>query len=246
MVLESTDINKPFSNIRLWNPKYFVVLSPIFSFLLPGILFSMNIGQLGDRKKQKIYIAGFIISLVLFMFCFYLMPDDWGNIPKYIGEAVNIAIGSYLYKLQKSDYENWKLSGQKNKSFLLPVIISIIPVIAIIGFLIYANKFERSEYKEKEDVIFYDKGIPLNDVKILYKGLEDWGVFEVDEKVFSGLMIDEGKQYGFGWSYKEGIVFDKSIEAMKENFEEFFNSNYKMKKRIEFIPLDSNYERMKK
>ena len=39
------------SNVKLWNPKGFIVIGILFSFLPAAILYSINYGRLGFRKE---------------------------------------------------------------------------------------------------------------------------------------------------------------------------------------------------
>ncbi|MGH4119506.1 hypothetical protein [Clostridium sp.] len=62
--MENTSENMGLSNVKetnqgtgkkLWNPKGFLILSILFSFLPAGILYSLNYGRLGLSKKEITY-----------------------------------------------------------------------------------------------------------------------------------------------------------------------------------------------
>lgn len=86
------------------DPKWLVLISLLFSFLVAGIVAGFNYGHLGrPEKKRKVIlytVLGFILLLVITAM---LPPLDWLF---YFG--INLGIGMFLSGDQQIDYLRWK------------------------------------------------------------------------------------------------------------------------------------------
>ena len=239
-------------SIKIYNPLIFIILSPIFSFLLPGILFSVNIGRMGNRRKQYFFLALFITLFLIFLaFSYYLIPDSAMGFDRIVFMGINIGMGYSLYHFQKADYDGWILCGAKKTFpgwyiFVGSILLGLMTVLIYLSRHPELNEGNMGVYKEKEDTLFYDRTIPIDDIKTLYAGLEKLEAFQEDQHLQSPILVDRKDMYLLEWPMNEGVVYDAKIESIKEQLEEYINGNLKLKKPLQFIPVDSKAHPLEK
>jgi hypothetical protein len=234
----------------MWNPKGFIPLSVLFSFILPGILF---IGNESVEKKRKIkHYIYVLLTGIIFLILAYIL-SRYSDKTKYFAEAINIIIGTSLYYKQKEMYSEHISNGGIRKKMLFPILIGIIPIVAIVIFStrnidsndnIVSNESVYTDgklkYKIEEDSIYYDKDIPIDDVEIIYNELSDT-LFKVDGNVLQAIIVNKKDKYDFIWSFRKNFEKNNDISNMKKIFDSEVNRRIKIKKRIEFIPVDYKY-----
>jgi hypothetical protein len=123
----SENVEDPQSH-RLYNPRFFIVLGLLFSFLLPGILYSINEGELKSRRWRTwlvVMFAGAFLGLVAVLI---VGGDRLGTGARWGFLGINFGVSGLLYSLQSRSYTQWLSSGQKPRSVVVPVAIAAIPL----------------------------------------------------------------------------------------------------------------------
>jgi hypothetical protein len=177
--------------IRLYSPGSFPVLAMLFSQLLPGILYAINIGKLGNARKRNLLIVIFL-GLEAALFALVIVSSaKFGNYAKYVFEAINIGVGSILYQKQKADYQAWKTDGTKPCSLLWPICIAIVPVTLIVVLSVLNPLTGAKSYLSDGSTIYYDNGVSKTDVEAVSGVLEKIGLFTPGGATFNLMLRNE-------------------------------------------------------
>ena len=181
------------SGVKLYNPKYFILLAALLSGLVTIFLAASNYGRLGrDNIKRRMLFWGFIGYLVIFT-VLMLMPETDETASRYIGWVINLPVGYYLWYKQKSLYETALSIGANRESLLkggakglgLVVCAFLIPLVAwivVTEFQINQGEslIEQEKYEEAsihfERLYASDSEDPdiVSNLAVCYIFLEEW------------------------------------------------------------------------
>lgn len=99
--LDSKETEKyAFLEKKIWNPKNFVVLSIVFSYLPVAIFYSLNYGRLGYSKKRTIFMISSIVVYVLLI----TLVIFANTLVASLFTGLNIGLGIYFRSSQKELY----------------------------------------------------------------------------------------------------------------------------------------------
>jgi tetratricopeptide (TPR) repeat protein len=130
---EGTEIcpacNLRFSEISLYDPKHFIWLSMIFTFVVPAFLAAVNFGRLGRSDLKRAWlifaIAGLagIVLVVRYLDQHFLTElglsgYDERMLSRLGGYAVNLPIGAYLSRKQRPLFRGAQELGIRKASAL--------------------------------------------------------------------------------------------------------------------------------
>lgn len=136
--------NLRFSDISLYDPKHFVWLAMVFSFVVPSLLAAINFGRLGRPDLKKAWLIGGIAGLaVLVLFVRYFgepfldelgvtgsdreMATQWG------GYLVNLPIAGFLFFRQRALFRGALELGARKASMFKGAVAGIALAFAV-GF----------------------------------------------------------------------------------------------------------------
>jgi len=174
---------------KLWNPISFLIISAVFSFLPTGILYALNWGRLGYKKKRNLYLIGSVLAFTLFCAVASFIPETLA-MGFYIG--VNIGAGSYFMQSQRKDYKAHIENGGKKASLLLPLFICIVAAAILIWALFMAKNIPDNHMMFGSDKLYYTDNVQAEDVRALGEYLTDVGLFADDNNpVFVKLDMQE-------------------------------------------------------
>ena len=119
--------NLRFSTISLYSPKWFVLMSMLFSFVVPAYLASANWGRLGNQVKRKTWLFGSIAGLVGVWVLLFNLEDLLGidaeegeHAMRYIGRVmsygINLPLGYLLKQQQQPLFKRGMKLGMKPAS----------------------------------------------------------------------------------------------------------------------------------
>jgi hypothetical protein len=206
------------SDKPLWNPKSFIIISALFSFLPAGIMYSINCKRLGFKQKgNKVIvfsILGFIATLIVFSF----LP---GNFGKYVGMGINGAIGAQLMREQLPMFNEHISRGGKKASLVMPIIMGIVLTGIILVPLIYASNIPESNLAFGDDEIYFTPNVKEAEVETLGEYLTEYEFFVNDGNIISLKFDKEPSDI-----YVVSVIVDKeSIDnpEMLQGFSDFAN-----------------------
>lgn len=238
------------SDKKYYNPMSFLVLAPTFSFLLPAILYSINIGNSENKKKMMNYIIFFI-----FLFAFTCIVNFFSydaivglvgeNNFKHIYAGFNGGFGAYFYSKQEPHYKIWKNLGGKNKSLVLPIFLAITVCIPIIYYLVNNPFANVSEYIQGKHKIYYDEEISETEIKELFSKLKEIGVIK-DNDTFEALIKNTSKSYEYYFAVKDEYIDSEEVKEIKIELENNINKEGFLKKKFVLVQVDSSYNKVGK
>jgi hypothetical protein len=121
---------------RLYNPGSYIPLSIIFSFLLPGVLFSINQGKLHGKRTRNLLCALFVGGMIA-LFTLAVLIDGISETAGRLGFlGINVSIAGLLMTIQMPDYRRWKTTGQRPRRIVYPILIGLGLVCAIATVII--------------------------------------------------------------------------------------------------------------
>jgi hypothetical protein len=210
-----TNFIKNTNEKKLWNPKWFIIISIIFSFLPSLLLYSINYGRLGMAKRRaKALLNGIILFVVIvFLILMNIIPYSL-YILLYVG--CNVGLGSYMNRSQSELYKMHVKAGGKTASFLIPVIICFIIILGLIAAMIYSINVPFTKMDFHGDELYYTKNVNKDEVKKLGNYLYDNSFFK-DDKITMAVKIDKiSKAYIFSFpANREALKESKIIEYSK-------------------------------
>lgn len=207
-----TEINSSISTKKLWNPKSFIILSALFSFLPTGIICSLNYGRLGDNKKKWITLALTILGFIAFT----ILASQLTVKTSSFLLPINIGIGIFLRNIQKELYNEHIQNGGKRASYFLPIFIGVLYCSLVIGVLIYTADMPRNSIDYGQNHVYYTNTITKSEAKRLGDYFKSGDVFTDNSKM--SIKIDKEKDiYIFSFMVKDDAVNDQSfIDSMKD------------------------------
>jgi hypothetical protein len=233
---------------RYYNPKTFPILAPLFSFLLPAILYGINIKRTGSCRKGNIIIAvSILLEVVLFtiIVLFSDLIDKYiNNLSKYFFEGINIAIGTGLYFGQKTQYDNWKVYGLNPKSIFLPIAITFLPL-GVYIYLFFTNPFASNPiYEYKKNSIAYEQSINSTLVHDLCDELFNMGIF-TNESSFNFFLQDSVDAYQLQIPVIKEFQNSDNIKKLLMQIEITLNDSKHFGKKVVVIQVDENFNGVK-
>lgn len=227
----------------LWNPKSFLVISCLFSFLPAAIMYSINYKRLGYGQKWKKFLGLSIIGFVGTIVLFSLLP---GNFGKYLGVGINAGIGGAMMKEQLPIFEEYIAKGGKKASLILPIILSTILMGLFLFPVFYAINIPESSKTFGDDEIYFTTSVTEKEINNLGDYLVNQEVFREDNSVMS-LKLDKTTDN----VYIISVIVDKeSIDNPQtlSNFEEFGNyisQNVFNNSKVEIHLCDNRFKKLK-
>jgi hypothetical protein len=236
-------------NKRYYNPKYFIFLAPLFSFVLPGILFGINIRNSESKTKGNQFILlTAICGSVLFTGLYFLgayFQQFVGDSSKYIFEGLNVSIGIYLFQKQKIAYQQWKSYGKKPKYMIFPILIAIIPV-AILIVLTVSNHFvNKTLYNYGNNNIYHSDNMDKGDVEKIVNAYIDTGIMKEDNEMVL-LIEDHPTEYWFYIPIKNEKVNSESTKKFLTSLENYFNDKKVVSKKMVVIQTNEKFQIIKR
>lgn len=203
-----TEISTSMPIKKLWNPKSFIILSVIFSFLPTGIICSLNYGRLGDNKKKWITL----ISTILCFITFIGLADLLQVKNSALLLPINVCIGIFFRNIQKKLYDEHIINGGERASYFLPILIGFLLIASIIAIRIYTIDMPENSITYGQNKVYYTNAIKESEARKLgdyFKGDIFTDTSKIDVKIDK-----EQNTYVFSL-----IVNDDTI-----NNQEFINS----------------------
>ncbi|GAA0180128.1 hypothetical protein SH2C18_28760 [Clostridium sediminicola] len=184
MTLEKTEY--PLNKKGLWNPKKFILISVLFSFLPVAILYSINYGRLNNKRKRN-------ISLIIYSVIFVTVPALGFLLDGFVSDsafasmvtALSVSIAFHLKNDQMKLYEEHIENGGKKASFMIPVVICLTFTVLILGTFIYTINIPDKYKIIQGDELYYTENISIDEVEKLGKYLEENEIFIDDENIIS-------------------------------------------------------------
>ncbi len=211
----SSPLKKSVKEKPLYNPKWFIIISMVFSFLPALILYSINYGRLGlGKKRGKALLNGIILFIVIiFMLLMNIIPFNL-YIILYIG--CNVGFGSYMNKTQAELYKMHIKAGGTGASFLFPIITSIVIIAMLIAAMIYSINIPFTKMTFHGDELYYTKNVNKLEVEKLGNYLYNNNFFK-DDKVTISVKLDKSPA-GYIFSFpanREALGDNKIIQYSK-------------------------------
>jgi len=191
---------------KLWNPKGFLILSILFSFLPAAVLYSLNYGRLGLSKKRNISL---VVSFVFFTVMISMVFVINLGIMKSIFYGVNIGAAIFMNNNQAKIFENHMKNGGKKASYIVPTLISIVITAVILSVAFYSINIPDQKLIFKGNELYYTERISRQDVEKLGIYLSEQGFLNENQK--ASIKIDKL------WNtYKLSLIIDKTRIEDKE------------------------------
>lgn len=230
---------------RYYNPKIFIFLAPLFSFILPGVLFGINVYNSKGKKRGIQSLAFVLLSGICFFITVILLGNYFqkfiGGNSKYFFEAINIGIGALLYDKQRKQFKTWLTLGGKPKNILPPVLISVVPV-ALLVWAALANQFVNTElFEYGNNDIYYSKEINGNEVEKIVNAFLTTRI--MNEKSEMLLIIKKHtNEYWFLIPIKKDAINRTETMKMLNSIEIVLNTNSNISKEIKVIQMNEKFK----
>lgn len=167
---------------KLWNPKGFLILSILFSFLPAAILYSLNYGRLGFSKKKNISL---LISIIAFAIMISMALLINLNILKGIFYGLNIGAAVYMRQDQSKLFENHVLNGGRKASYLVPVLVSTVITAIFLVLMFYSINIPDQKLMFNGSELYFTENVQKSDAEKLGTYLTNKAFLTKTEKFLS-------------------------------------------------------------
>jgi hypothetical protein len=236
-------------NKRYYNPKYFIVLAPLFSFVLPGVLFGINVRNSESKTKGNQFIVlTAICGAVLFTGLYFLgtyFQQFISDSSKYIFEGLNVSIGFVLFQKQKMAYQQWKIYGKKPKFILFPILISVIPVAILVGLTVSNHFVDKTLYNYGNNNIYYSSNMDKGDFEKIVNAYKATGIIKENSEMVL-LIEDHPTEYWFYIPIKNDQVNSESTNKFLTGLENYFNDKKMVSKKLKVIQTNEKFQIIKR
>jgi hypothetical protein len=202
-------INQEFdetTKLRLWNPKGFLIISILFSFLPAAILYSLNYGRLGHYKKRNLSLVISVTGFIVMLSMAFVIEQ---GIIKSIFYGLNAGVALFMKNDQSIMFESHIKNGGGKASYLIPGILSIVITAVFLGLIIYSSNIPDQKLMFRGNELYYTERVQKGEVEKLGEYLSEQGFFSEDRKV--SVKIDKRST-----TYKFSLIIDKSHIEDKE------------------------------
>jgi hypothetical protein len=226
---------------KLWNPKFFIVISALFSFLPAAILYSLNYGRLGNGKKRNMLLIAYIFLFIIVISLSFLIQN---SIMKALFYGLNIGLGVYMQIDQTKLYIKHIQEGGKKASYIIPVIICT----CITGFVIWGmfssvNVPDQMK-KFSGDEMYYTDNVTINEVNKLGNFLEENDFFINDGKTVSVKLDKKSDTYIFSMILNKKYIDDKEYMDNLKQFAQQLSTDL-FKSKVEIDICDNTFKPIK-
>jgi hypothetical protein len=206
VVLNSGEEINQTTGIRLWNPKGFLILGVLFSFLPAAILYSLNYGRLGLSRKRNISLAASFIAFVVMISMAIIIEQ---GIAKSIIYGLNIGAVIFMRNNQSMIFQNHIINGGHKASYLVPVFTSVAISAGLLVLIFHSINIPDQKLMFKGSELYYTERVPGEEAEKLGAYLSEQGFFSEGTKV--SVKIDKQSN-----AYKFSLIIDKSRLGDKE------------------------------
>lgn len=192
----------------LWNPKYFIIISFLFSFLSAAILYSLNYGRCGFTKKRTRYLLG---AVGIFIAIIFVTFNTSSQITKYVFMVLNVSLGVYMQKDQTHLFEEHIENGGKKASFIIPLVLCIALSAVLIGINVYYSSIPDTKITYGEDELYYTNRVNKEEIEKLGEYLSYSGFFVEDNHEISAKIDKKSDKYIFSFPINEEYLNDEEV-----------------------------------
>lgn len=226
---------------KLWNPKGFIILSVLFSFLPAAILYSLNYGRLGFCKKRNISL---LISFIAFIGMISLAIVINQSVLRSIFYALNIGAAAYMNKDQSKLFEEHVQHGGRKASYLIPAIVCTIFAAAVMFMIIYSSNIPDQKMMFKGSEIYYTQNVQKSDVEKLGAYLSEQGFLKEGSKV--SVKIDKkSSTYEFSLIIDKSKLGDKNLEESVKELSKYLSEDVFNNSKVDIILCDDTFKPLK-
>lgn len=205
VLISEEDINQ-ITGKRLWNPKGFLILGVLFSFLPAAILYSLNYGRLGLSRKRNISFAASFIAFAV-MISMALVIEQ--GITKSIILALNLGALIFMKNDQSILFQNHIMNGGRKASYLVPAVTCTIISVGLLVLIFHSINIPDQKLMFNGSELYYTESVPRKEAEKLGAYLSKQGFFSEKSKV--SVKIDKQSN-----TYMFSLIIDKSRLGDKE------------------------------
>ncbi|MCM1991645.1 hypothetical protein [Oceanirhabdus seepicola] len=254
--MEETNLNEVILNETipnkkaLWDPKNFLVMSVFLSFLPAGILYSLNYGRVGNRKKKNISLVlsllGFILFIVALIFIPIIIPITMINlIAKLLGTGINIVVGIYLKNNQEKIFKEHIKNGGNKASFVVPILLSIIVWVIIFLLPTPYDSIQDNKVVFDGDEVYYTESVAVEEAEKLGEFLREVEFFRDEDDRCVKIDKNEGI-YIFSFGILKEYIDDADILNIASVLCEYLPNEVFNGEEVEVHLCDENFKPLKK
>ncbi|MFL0268051.1 hypothetical protein [Candidatus Clostridium radicumherbarum] len=226
---------------KLWNPKGFLILSILFSFLPAAILYSLNYGRLGFSKKKNISL---LISIIAFAIMISMALLINLSILKGIFYGLNIGAAVYMRQDQSKLFENHVLNGGRKASYLVPVLVSTVITAIFLVLMFYSINIPDQKLMFNGSELYFTENVQKSDAEKLGTYLSEQGFFNENRKV--SVKIDKkSTTYEFSLIIDKSSLEDKNLEQSAKDMSTELSKNVFNNNKVNINLCDNVFKPLK-
>jgi hypothetical protein len=226
---------------KLWNPKGFLFISILFSFLPAAILYSLNYGRLGLSKKRNIYLAiSFIIFIVMVSMVFVINQV----IMKSIFYGVNISAAMFMNNNQSKIFKSHIKNGGRKASYIFPVFVSVVITAVVLSLIFYTSNIPDQKLIFKGSELYYTESVQKEDVEKLGTYLSEQGFFSENRNV-SAKIDKQSNTYKLSLIIDKTLIEDKELEQSAEDMIHELSKNVFNDNKVDIIFCNNVFKPLK-
>lgn len=226
---------------KLWNPKFFLIISMLFSFLPAAILYSLNYGRLGLNKKRNVSMA---ISFIAFIIMISIALIINQSIVKSIFYGINIGAAVFMNNDQSKIFKDHIINGGRKASYLIPVLVSTVITTILFALIFYTSNIPDQKLMFKSNELYYTENVQKSDAEKLGNYLSEQGFFTENSKI--SVKIDKkSTTYEFSLIVDKSRLGDKEVEQSIKYLGEVLSKNVFNNNNVDINLCDSVFKPLK-
>lgn len=175
-VEENFDNEKQVNLKPIWNPKYFLLLSILFTHIPVMIFYILNFHRLREKSLRNKAIIIMIGATLIVVIGVMFIPD--GTIGAAVGGGISIGLGFYMSSSQKELYKKHIDKGGKSAKYYFPVVVCILYISVLIWIMILTIQVPDQYVQFLDDEVYYTENV-------LYEDVDALGNFLIEIQYFS-------------------------------------------------------------
>lgn len=215
MYENNENLEQSFSKKAIWNPKYFLILTFLFSHIPVSIFYILNFHRLNRKSSRNKSILLIMSATALLVIGFYIIPS--GSILKIFSLSISYGLGYYMKYSQEELYKEHIENGGKSAKYFLPVLLSLIFGAFLIFLIILTSSVPDKSIQFLDDEIYYTDSVSVEDVNLLGNLLIEIEYFYEDNVRASVKLDYDNYIYKIYFIIKEEYINnEKVINAFSE------------------------------
>lgn len=204
-----TELEQQIKTKPLWNPKYFLAFSIIFSYLPISLFYIANYNRMREKKLRNKAIIIVLVTTTVFLIGLFFIPFEL--VSRIFSLSILCGMGYYMKTSQEKLFDEFIDKGGKSANYIFPFVLSLIFILVCIYLLIISANIPDQYIEFLDDEVYYTNKVSVEDVEKLGEFLIEIEWFSKDDSRISVKLDITDNTYKVYFIIKKEYIEDEDL-----------------------------------